>query len=127
MKTKGNWVGTLSYGHADKIARTTARPSEASRDIPALPLAPEWYARPELRPVLTGHDIGALYRALNAAGVSQRQLAALTGTTQSQVADIIAGRRARVQVYDVLVRTTEGLGIPRERMGLSFWGPDGKW
>lgn len=32
-----------------------------------------------------------------------------------------------MQSYDVLVRTAEGLCIPRERMGLSFWGPDGTW
>jgi hypothetical protein len=29
--------------------------------------------------------------------------------------------------YDVLVAMTEGLGIPTERMGLSWWGPDGVW
>ncbi|MGH3904874.1 MAG: hypothetical protein ACRDTE_11895 [Pseudonocardiaceae bacterium] len=88
---------------------------------------PAMWSQPELQPVLAGHDMGALYRALREIGLAQRRIAELTGTTQSQVADIMAGRRARVMVYDVLVRAAEGLGIGRERMGLSFWGPDGRW
>ncbi|MGH3812204.1 MAG: hypothetical protein ACRDUV_07070 [Pseudonocardiaceae bacterium] len=88
---------------------------------------PEMWSRPELQAVLVGHDIGALYRALREIGIAQRRIAELTGSTQSQVADIMTGRRTRVMAYDVLVRTAEGLGIGRERMGLSFWGPDGRW
>ena len=131
----------MGYGHANNIAHSGNEPGErppradqprepTKADLSSTPLValpPRWYARPELHPVLTGRGISALYRWLNDAGVSQRQIAALTGTTQSQVADIINGRRARVMVYDVLVRTAEGLCIPRERMGLSFWGPDGTW
>jgi transcriptional regulator with XRE-family HTH domain len=129
----------MSYGHADNLARggpqrgeqipPADRPETTSEGKPGedVPVAPDWYVRPELAPMLTGHDIGALYRWLNAAGMSQRRIAALSGTTQPQVADIITGRRARVQAYDVLVRTAQGLSIPRERMGLSFWGQDGRW
>ncbi len=118
----------MSYGHADKIARNGKEPgdqqppADQSRETTKKAdkpggLAADWYTSPELAPVLTGCD----------AGVSQRRIAALTGTTQPQVADIMTGRRARVQVYDVLARNAEGLSIPRERMGLSFWGPDGKY
>jgi transcriptional regulator with XRE-family HTH domain len=127
----------MSYGHAHHLARSSqhrgkqppspaSRPPETTPDPPGI-LAPDWYTTPELVPILTGRDIGALYRWLNKAGVPQRRIAALTGTTQPQVADIISGRRSRVMVYDVLARTAEGLGIPRERMGLSFWGSDGTW
>jgi hypothetical protein len=127
----------MSYGHADSLAHGGREPSDqhpaaqqlsdtTKADWPG-DLAPDWYATPNLVPVLTGHDIGGLYRWLNAAGVAQRRIATLTGTSQPQVADIITGRRVRVQVYDVLVRTAEGLKVPRERMGLSFWGPDGRW
>ncbi|MCA1604227.1 MAG: helix-turn-helix domain-containing protein, partial [Acidobacteria bacterium] len=129
----------MSYGHADNLARSGAKPGEQTppADPPeptttaqlggSPPVPPGWYARPELAPVLIGHDVGALFRALNDVGVSQRRIAALTGTTQPQVTDIVTGRRARVQAYQVLVRIAEGLGIPRERMGLSFWGTDGQW
>jgi hypothetical protein len=131
----------VSYGHADKIVHSGTAPSnqpppaDPPPETPAetsstrqVVLPPQWYTRAELAPVLWGHDIGALFRWLNTTGgLSHRTIAALTGTTQSQIADIIAGRRARVQVYEVLVRIAEGLTVPRERMGLSFWGPDGKY
>ena len=105
------------------------RPDTARAATPgeSLPVPPDWFARSELASALTSRDIRALYRWLRAAGVSQRRIAAASGTTQSQVAALLAGRRGRMQAYDVLVRTAAGLGIPRERMGLSFWGPDGRW
>ncbi len=58
-------------------------------------------------------------------GLSQRQIARLTGQSQSQVSEILAGRQ--VISYQVLARIAEGLGVPREWMGLSWWGPDGSW
>ena len=84
----------MGYGHADKIAKDPVKPPDgavpAARkattpgDIPALPVAPEWYARPELHPVLTGHDIGALFCALGEIGITQRQIARLTGRFAAQ-------------------------------------------
>ncbi len=71
-----------------------------------------------MRAMLAVRDIGEVYRALTNLGVSQRQIAALTGQSQSEVSEILAGRR--VVAYDVLVRIAEGLGIPRELMGLSY-------
>jgi transcriptional regulator with XRE-family HTH domain len=75
--------------------------------------------------VLTGHDIGALFRALGAAGVSQRQIARLTGRSQPNISEIVHGRQ--VISYDVLAAITKALRIPPERMGLSWWGPNGRW
>lgn len=115
----------MNDGRADKLTQSAARPLEGPGDTPAPPVASEWYARPELQPVLTGHDIGALFRALGETGVTQRQLARLTRRSQPNISEIIHGRQ--VMSYDVLVSITEGLGIPRERMGLSWWGPDGHW
>jgi len=115
----------MNDGHADKLSQSAARPLEGPGDTPAPPVASEWYARPELQPVLTGHDIGALFRALGETGVTQRQIARLTRRSQPNISEIIHGRQ--VMSYDVLVSITEGLGIPRERMGLSWWGPDGRW
>ncbi|MGH8922475.1 MAG: helix-turn-helix domain-containing protein, partial [Actinomycetes bacterium] len=79
-----------------------------------------------MHPILAARDIGGLYRALrDDAGVSQRRIAGRTGQSQSEVCEILAGRR--VVSYDVLVRIATGLGVPPERMGLSWWGRDGSW
>ncbi len=82
------------------------------------PIDPAMFERADLRAALAGHDIGAVYRALRYAGVGQRRIAALTGQSQSEVSEIVNGRA--VNDYRVLVRIAEGLGIPREWMGLSF-------
>ncbi len=76
------------------------------------------FERDDLRVALADHDISALHRALGDVGISQRRIAQRTGQSQSEVAEILDGRR--VMAYDVLVRIAEGLSIPRERMGLSY-------
>ena len=104
---------TMGYGHADKMARNTA-------DAPAAGLAidPALYRQDDVRRVLAEHDIAALYLALKDAGFTQRQIAELTGQSQSEVSEILDGRQ--VASYDLLVRIAKGLSIPRELMGLSF-------
>lgn len=87
---------------------------------------PTLYDREDVHQVLAALDIGALYRTLQDAGVSQRQIAALTGQSQSEVSDIIAGHR-KVENYQVLTRIATGLGIPPHRIGLSWWAPDGTY
>jgi len=85
---------------------------------------PALYRREDVRRILAERDVGALYRVLrDAAGLAQRRIAALTGQSQSEVSEIIKGRRVRD--VTVLERIAEGLRIPRELMGLSWWGPDG--
>ena len=111
------------YGHADKIAAIAAGASAVGGEKPTPPIDPRLYDRPEVRPILAERDIAGLYRALHDAGVPQRRIAELTGQSQSEVSEILKGRR--VLSYDLLVRITEGLAIPRELMGLSWWGPDG--
>lgn len=71
------------------------------------------------RRALAERDIAAVYRLLNEAGVSQHQIAHLTGQSQSEVSEIIKGRRV-VQAYDVLVRIAEGLAVPRGWIGLAY-------
>jgi transcriptional regulator with XRE-family HTH domain len=68
------------------------------------------------------HDIATVYRLLQRFGVSQRQIAARTVQTQSEISEILSGRR--VVAYDVLVRISEGLGVPRGWMGLEYTYPD---
>ncbi|MGI9062270.1 MAG: helix-turn-helix domain-containing protein [Pseudonocardiaceae bacterium] len=111
----------MSYSHADKIAGGAAGVPAAADTAP---IDPALYRRDDVRPVLAAHDIATVYRVLrDDAGLTQRTIAALTGQSQSEVSEILAGRR--VLAYDLLVRITEGLAIPRELMGLSWWAPDG--
>ncbi|MGH3906157.1 MAG: helix-turn-helix domain-containing protein [Pseudonocardiaceae bacterium] len=108
----------MSDEHTDKISGQAG--DTASID-PAL------FERDDVRRVLAAMDIGTLYRVLgDDAGISQRQIAARTGQAQSEVSDIIA-RRRRVESHQVLVRIADGFDIPRELMGLSWWGPDGTY
>lgn len=82
------------------------------------PLDPHLWDRPQMRVALGRRDISEVYRLLGAAGVSQRQIAALTGQNQSEISDIAQGRQ--VQAYDLLARIADGLMIPRGYMGLAY-------
>jgi transcriptional regulator with XRE-family HTH domain len=111
----------MSYGHADKLAAIAAG-APAAHDKQSTPPAPPWarfYDRADVRAILAERDIGGLFRVLkDDAGLTQRTIADLTEQSQSEVSEILAGRR--VLAYDVLVRIAEGLGVPRELMGLSY-------
>jgi transcriptional regulator with XRE-family HTH domain len=72
----------------------------------------------EMRAVLAARDIGTLYRHLRRLGISQRQIAQLTGQSQSEISEIIKGRQVRD--VRVLERIADGLGIPRARLGVSY-------
>jgi transcriptional regulator with XRE-family HTH domain len=87
-------------------------------------LDPEFFEHDDVRAALAARDVGTLYRLLQRLGVTQRQIALLTGQSQPEVNDILKGRKVR-DVW-VLERITDGLGIPRARMGLSYGeqGPD---
>lgn len=78
------------------------------------------WEQPTMRAALARRDIGAVYRMLTGAGVSQRQIAHLTGQSQSEVSEILQGRQ--VIGYPVLARIAEGLGIARGLMGLACAG-----
>ena len=84
---------------------------------------PKVWALPDMRHALAVHDIRTVYRLLQRFGVSQRRIANLTDQAQSEVSEIIGGRRVRN--YDVLVRIAVGLGVPRGRMGLLYEYSDG--
>jgi len=95
-----------------------AKPGASPADDLAPPVDPALYRRDGVRPVLAERDIAALYLLLKGEGVTQRQIAELTGQSQSEVSEILAGRK--VQSYDLLVRIAEGFHVPRELMGLSY-------
>jgi transcriptional regulator with XRE-family HTH domain len=79
---------------------------------------PDPLSLPGMRAALAQRDVAVIYKILTRYGIAQRQIAALTGQSQSEISEILKGHQ--VQAYDVLVRICEGLGIPREAMGLSF-------
>jgi len=63
-------------------------------------------------------DISRVYKLLTGAGVSQHRIGRLTGQSQSEVSEILHGRR--VMGYGVLVRIADGLGVSRGEMGLAY-------
>jgi transcriptional regulator with XRE-family HTH domain len=85
---------------------------------PNRPIDPKAWDRYEMRTVLARRDIGGAFKLLQKLGVSQRRIAALTGQSQSEISEIIAGRQ--VMAYEVLARICDGLKIPRGYMGLSY-------
>ena len=112
----------MSYGHADKIAGRAGGDPAPGAEKPVPAIEPALYWRDDVRRILAARDVGALYRALTEAGLSQYQIARLTGQSQSEVSEILGGRR--VIAYEVLERIAEGLGISRGFMGLSYGDGD---
>lgn len=102
--------------HGHHMAGPTASVPAEPRP-PGQPDVPDLLLRPDVLALLADRDIGGLYRALNDAGVSQRQIAERTGQAQSEVSEILHGR----QVRDVtlLERIADGLEIPRGLLRLA--------
>ncbi|MGH3977388.1 MAG: helix-turn-helix domain-containing protein [Pseudonocardiaceae bacterium] len=99
----------MSYSHAG---------NSGEQRNPLAPLDPALFEPPEMRAALAAQDISTVYQLLKVAGISQRQIVRRTGQSQSEVCEIIKGRKVRQ--YEVLARICDGLGIPRELMGLSY-------
>jgi len=59
------------------------------------PVTPDNWERQEMRDALANRDVSSVYRQLRRVGVSQRQIAALTGQSQSEVSEILKGRQGR--------------------------------
>ncbi|HVK20352.1 MAG TPA: helix-turn-helix transcriptional regulator [Actinokineospora sp.] len=85
---------------------------------PGSPITPDNWEEPEMRAALAAREVSSVYRLLRRTGVSQRQIAAMTGQSQSEVSEILKGRQ--VMAYDVLARIADGLGVPRGYMGLAY-------
>src|SRR5215217_4260031 len=82
------------------------------------PIPADAWEHPEMRAALAAREISSVYRLLRREGTSQRQIAAMTGQSQSEVSEILKGRQ--VMAYDVLTRISAGLGVPRGYMGLAY-------
>jgi transcriptional regulator with XRE-family HTH domain len=79
---------------------------------------PALWKRADMRAALAARDIAGVFKLLQRTGVSQRHIAALTGQSQSEISEILAGRQ--VVSYDLLIRIADGLGIPRGNLGLAY-------
>lgn len=66
---------------------------------------------PAARQALARRGIGAVFRILRNAGVSQASIAHATGQKQSEVSEIISGRQ--VQSVALLERIADALDVPR--------------
>jgi transcriptional regulator with XRE-family HTH domain len=66
-----------------------------------------------MRRALAVRDMQGVYRLLQRYGVSQRAIATRTGQSQSEVSDILAGRK--VLSYDLLVRIAELCRVRHKR------------
>jgi transcriptional regulator with XRE-family HTH domain len=72
----------------------------------------------DMRALLASRDIAGVFKLLQNSGVSQRRIAALTGQSQSEISEILAGRQ--VVSYDLLTRIADGLGVSRGCLGLAY-------
>jgi hypothetical protein len=104
--------GTVVPAHGD-FGRSLDRPiyKGSVLDLPV-------WNRTDMRRALAERDIALVYRILQRHGVSQRRIAAMTDQSQSEISEVLAGRR--IATYDVLARIADGLNIARGRMGLAY-------
>jgi transcriptional regulator with XRE-family HTH domain len=94
---------------------------DANNVVPAKqghPVPAKAWESPDMRAALAAREISTVYRLLRREGISQRQIAAMTGQSQSEVSEILKGRQ--VMAYDVLLRIADGLGVQRGYMGLAY-------
>jgi transcriptional regulator with XRE-family HTH domain len=78
---------------------------------------PVFFDNDDRRTALAARDIGRVYRLLQQVGVSQHRIGALTDQSLLEVCEILQGRQ--VQTVTVLERIADGLGVPRDWVGLS--------
>jgi hypothetical protein len=73
---------------------------------------PAVWTRTDMRMALAERDIGTVFRILQRHGISQRTIAARTGQSQSEVSEIVSGKR-KVHNYDLLLGIAYGFDLPR--------------
>jgi len=71
-----------------------------------------------MRKALGTRDVATVFRILQRYGLSQRAISARIGMAQSEVCDILKGRR-RVTAHEVFVRLADGYGLPRGWLGVA--------
>ena len=126
ITTEGKREIAVSDGHAQNLAGKPSGELAPGSQPTGPPVNPALWWREDMRAALWARDIGTVYRLiLEATGMSQQRLADLVGQTQSEISEILKGRR--VKDVMVLERIAGRLGIPRELMSLSAYGPGGTY
>jgi hypothetical protein len=112
----GNNVPNPAPGHVPRAGIDPVfgfdRRFERQIDLPGI------WKRCDMRLALANREVATIFRILQRYGIPQREIAAVTEQSQSEVSEIIAGRR--VVSYDVLARIALGLRIPPGMMGLAY-------
>jgi transcriptional regulator with XRE-family HTH domain len=87
------------------------------RELPSAP--PNFWERTDVAEALADRDIGAVLRSFRVAtGASQMDVSALVGIPQPHVSELERGGR-RVTSLALFERFADGLGIPRQALGLA--------
>jgi predicted XRE-type DNA-binding protein len=90
--------------------------------LPATSPLPTWiWHEPAMTAALAERDMAGVFRLLQNHGLSQRGIAARTGQSQSEISEVMSGRR--IVSYDVLARIADGLGVSRGYLGLAYYAP----
>ncbi|GAA4011606.1 hypothetical protein GCM10022247_37560 [Allokutzneria multivorans] len=89
---------------------------EIAHEVPPHELPAELWEQSEMRNALTACNISLVFRILRRQGVPHRTMARLTGCSQSEVSEILKGRR--VMSDDLLIRIAHGLGVPHRYLRL---------
>jgi predicted XRE-type DNA-binding protein len=102
--------------------RSRRRADRPLSRLPATsPLPTLLWHEPSMAAALAERDMATVYRLLQEQGLSQRSIAARTGQSQSEISEVMSGRR--IVSYDVLARIADGLGIPRGYLGMAYCAP----
>jgi transcriptional regulator with XRE-family HTH domain len=101
-------------------AEPAPKPPPVKKEPPAV-IVQRTLLQDDMRDALAKRDMATVYLILSKHGVSQRQIAAMTEQSQSEISEILAGRR--VLAYPVLERIADGLRVPRGLMGLAYSDP----
>lgn len=64
------------------------------------------------------HDVAETYRVLRRHGITQQRIAAACEQSQSEISEILAGRR--VTSWEVLTRICRAYELPYGAMGLAY-------
>ncbi len=105
--------------HDDHVSGDVVNAAVVKADFarPSDVVDPQVWTGRHIRLAWAQRDLKTVFTHLQRRGLSQRTIASLTGMAQSEVYEILRGRR--VQAYDVLLRVCQGLGVPRGWAGLA--------